>query len=191
MADERSDEEDLHLDPALESVPVDGRTWGKTTYVAIVHPEPVQRAIEVTAHAPIVPANARRLATLGIEMRANVRITHAVGEDITPSTGLPLSVAIMEPTGEETPTGKAARKQVGSERVGPVDSVRVVIQDGDMTYVGHWVKSGWDSGMILKNRRLVMNCNWSQLDKAVKHAKSEADLRGESDGQLQMSFPGN
>jgi hypothetical protein len=187
-----ADDDYVHLDPTLEAPEnVDGRTWGKTTYVAIVHPEPTQRAIEVTANAAVVPRNARLLATLAATFRANVRITHAIGEDTKPSTGLPASVATYELTGEETPGGKPAKKEIGSTPVGPVNSVRVVIQDGDMTYVGHWVANGWDSGMILKNRVLVQNCNWTQLDRAVKNAKSQADMRGESDGQLEMSFPGD
>lgn len=187
MSDERSD--DAHLDPTLEAT-TDGRTWGRSVYVAPSLPEPIQRAIEVTAHAPIVPPNARKMANVGSDCGWNVRITHARGYDVDNATGNAATGRIMEPTGEFTDKGRARTKKTGVIELPPVDSVRVVIRKGERMFVGHWVANGWVGGMILEGRTVIENIGWTRMEKELKDAKSEADMRGETLGQLEMPFTG-
>lgn len=191
-----ADNDYVHLDPTLsapepEAAVIDGRTWGKRTYVPPSLPEPIQRAIEVTASATIVPDNARKMARVANDCGWNVRITHARGYDVDNATGNAATERIMEPTGEFTDKGNARTKKTGSRQKAPVDSVRVVIRKGDQALVGHWVANSWSGGMILNGRTAVENINWTRMEKELKNAKSEADMRGEGGGQLTLSLTGD
>lgn len=160
----------------------DGRTWGRPVYVAPHLPDPVQRSVQAEPGHPRVPRNARVMAGLGPS-----RVTYAIGYE-PGHDGNVATRAIMEPTGEETPTGRPAMKEVGSEPKPAQESIRVVVRIDEFVFVGHWLSGGWDCGMVLRGRTLVRNVNWTQLREALKDAASQAHLRGETpDGQLPLT----
>lgn len=160
-----------HLDATLEAT--DGRTWGHVPYVKPVHPDPQQRSVDVDPSAACVPRNVRTLAK-----GRSVRITHAVGHDFHNATGGVAVEKIMEPTGETTPTGKPAMKQVGKRELPPVNSILMVIKAGGFTYVGHWLNDGFDFGMILRGRTVIQNVNYTQL-KGHLDAQGSKNVRQE------------
>jgi len=126
-----------------------------------------------------VPRNAKKIADAALALDWPVRITHAIGYD-TSASGAVKTTAIKEPTGEITPTGRPAMKEVDHALAPPVNSIRVVIQAPDRMLVGHWLDNGWDGGLILVGHRLLANCQWAGLWKEFENAKSRAHLRGET-----------
>lgn len=178
-----------HADPFEVGLTLHGITQPR--YVPPVHPEPVQRAVEVNVDDPNVPANAHKIANAAHARGWNVRITHAVGYDYDNQTGEAAKVAIKEPTGETTPKrGDPVMRTVGHTQAPPVHSVRVVIKAPDRILVGHWAP-GWDCGLVLAGHFVEANVNWTGLWKAFTDAESRADMRGETpDGQLPLSGDG-
>lgn len=154
------------------------------------HPEPVQRAVCVHPDVACVPRNARKIAKAALASGWSVRVTHAVGYGFDTKTGGVKTRAIKEPTGELTPTGRPAMKEIDHVQADPVNSIRVVIQSPDRILAGHWVDDGWDCGLALAGHVVLRNCNWSQLWKEFTDAQSRTDMRGETQLQLSLSSDG-
>jgi hypothetical protein len=159
------------------------------------HPPPIQCAAHVAPNVVGVPRNAKKITNAALAIGWRAWITHAVGFD-TNASGSVKTVAIMEPTGEETPTGRPAMKEVSHVQAPPVNSYRVVIETPDRILVGHWIP-GWDCGVVLarpvegkRSYVLVRNCDWSGLWKEFTDAESRAHLCGEN-GNGQLSLTGD
>ncbi len=179
--------------PAQYDATTFARVWPerRQTWTAPTHPEPVQRAIEVSVDATCVPTNARKIAAAGIRNGWPVRITHAIGYGFDNKTGGLKTKSIMAPIGDGSmTTGKKPRlrtHKIGETPADPVDSLRVVVKSPDRLLMGHWVDGGWDSGLALAGHLVVRNCNWGELWEAFTDAESRAHLRGETpDGQLSL-----
>jgi len=150
------------------------------------HPEPVQRAINVESNTEGVPLNARKIINAARALGWRTWLTHAIGYGFDTKTGGVKTVAIKEPTGETTPTGRPAMKEVAHVQAPPVNSYRAIIQAPDRILVGHWIPE-FDGGLVLAGHVVLGNCDWRGLWKEFENAQSRAHLRGETpDGQLPL-----
>src|SRR6187549_3190401 len=122
-------------------------------YVPPSLPEPVQRSVVVTTTDRALPPNARKVATLAERSGWPVRVTAAIGYDQDGKTGDVKTKSVKEPTGETTPTGRPAMKEVGRVPADPVHSFRVsILTPEGILYNAYWVNGGFDSCIVTRGR---------------------------------------
>lgn len=148
--------------PVGTLVPYDPRTYARPSlvvpeaYVPPVHPPPPVPAYDVRVRECTV-TSARTFAGLLAGRGWAVRVRRAVGYDLDTETGTPAGTPIWEPTGELTPNGVPARRQVGRTINDPVESFAVIGAAGGRFWVcGLWIDRSWGFGWAVdrENSRL-------------------------------------